>query len=70
METEYQIQQNIDKLRKGKTTIIIAHRLSTIQNADVIYVLNKGKVVAEGTHERLMAESCDYQALYGVQQVS
>jgi ABC-type multidrug transport system fused ATPase/permease subunit len=41
-ETEFQVQSNIDKLRKGKTTIIIAHRLSTIQNADVIYVLDKG----------------------------
>lgn len=64
VETEYQVQQNIDRLRKGKTTIIIAHRLSTILNADVIYVLSKGRVVAEGTHEALMAESLVYRGLY------
>jgi ABC-type multidrug transport system fused ATPase/permease subunit len=68
-ETEFLVQKNIDKLRKGKTTIIIAHRLSTIQNADVIYVLDKGKVVAEGTHESLMAESPEYKELYTFQQV-
>ncbi len=69
-ETEYRVQQNIDKLRKGKTTIIIAHRLSTIQNADVIYVLDKGSVVARGTHESLMSESPIYKDLYTFQEVS
>jgi ABC-type multidrug transport system fused ATPase/permease subunit len=69
-ETEFRVQKNIDKLRKGKTTIIIAHRLSTIQNADIIYVLDKGNVVAQGTHERLMAESTVYKELYTFQQVS
>jgi ABC-type multidrug transport system, ATPase and permease components len=63
-ETEFRVQKNIDKLRKGKTTIIIAHRLSTIQNADIIYVLDKGKVVSQGTHERLMDESAVYKKLY------
>ncbi|WBW95914.1 ABC transporter ATP-binding protein [Oceanirhabdus sp. W0125-5] len=69
-ETEYLVQKNIDKLRKGKTTIIIAHRLSTIHNADVIYVLDKGNVVAQGTHETLMSESPIYIKLYTYQQVS
>lgn len=69
-ETEFYVQKNIDKLRKGKTTIIIAHRMSTIQNADIIYVLDKGRVVAEGTHERLMTESPVYKELYNIQQVS
>jgi len=69
-ETEFQVQKNIDKLRKGKTTIIIAHRISTIQNADIIYVLDKGNVVAKGTHERLMTESPVYKELYTFQQVS
>ena len=68
-ETEFRVQKNLDKLRKGKTTIIIAHRLSTIQNADIIYVLDKGNVVAEGTHERLMTESPVYKKLYTFQQV-
>ncbi len=57
--TEYSIQQNIDMLRKGKTTIIIAHRISTIKNADVIYVLYKGSVVSSGTHDELM-EKCEF----------
>jgi ABC-type multidrug transport system fused ATPase/permease subunit len=67
-ETEFCVQKNIDKLRKGKTTIIIAHRLSTIQNADIIYVLDKGKVVAQGTHERLITDSSAYKELYAFQQ--
>lgn len=66
-ETEFLVQKNIDKLRKGKTTIIIAHRISTIQNADVIYVLDKGIVVAMGTHERLLAECGLYRELYAYQ---
>ncbi len=69
-ETEYLVQQNIDKLRKGKTTIIIAHRLSTIHNADVIYVLDKGNVVAQGTHDALMSDSPIYKELYTYQQVN
>lgn len=68
-ETEYCVQRNIDKLRKSKTTIIIAHRMSTIKNADVIFVLDKGKVIAQGTHEALMAESSTYRDLYIFQQV-
>lgn len=66
-ETEFLVQKNIDKLRKGKTTIIIAHRISTIQNADVIYVLDKGNVVVMGTHEKLLAESGVYRELYAYQ---
>lgn len=68
-ETEFCVQKNIDELRKGKTTIIIAHRISTIQNADIIYVLDKGKVVAKGTHESLMSESPIYKELYAFQQI-
>ncbi len=68
-ETEFQVQKNIDKLREGKTTIIIAHRISTIQNADMIYVLDKGHVVAQGTHERLMDKCPIYKKLYILQEV-
>lgn len=68
-ETEFQVQQNIDKLRKGKTTLVIAHRISTIINSDVIYVLDKGKVVAQGTHETLLSESPIYQELYSSKKV-
>lgn len=68
-ETEFSVQKNIDKLRKGKTTIIIAHRISTIQNADIIFVLDKGKIVAKGPHEKLMSDSPIYNELYNFQQV-
>ncbi len=69
-ETEFYVQKNLDKLRKGKTTIIIAHRMSTIQNADIIYVLDKGKVIAYGTHEKLISESTTYNELYATQSVA
>jgi ABC-type multidrug transport system fused ATPase/permease subunit len=68
-ETEFNVQKNLDKLRKGKTTIIIAHRLSTIQNADIIYVLDKGSIASQGTHERLITECAVYKELYTFQQV-
>jgi len=67
VETEYRVQNNIDKLRKGKTTIIIAHRMSTIQNADIIYVLDKGQVVAKGIHGELIIESPVYKRLFETQ---
>jgi ABC-type multidrug transport system fused ATPase/permease subunit len=62
-ETERQVQQQIDKLREGKTTIIIAHRLSTIENADIIYVLDRGEIVGGGTHEFLLQQCEVYQKL-------
>ncbi|CAF1464734.1 unnamed protein product [Adineta ricciae] len=58
------VQEALDRACKNRTTIIIAHRLSTIQNADHIYVFDKGKVVEEGTHESLMmAEGSRYQTM-------
>lgn len=63
-ETEFKVQENIDLMRKGKTTIVIAHRLSTILNADLICLIDKGQVAAKGTHESLMATSEIYQKLY------
>lgn len=59
------IQENIYKLKEeGKTIIVIAHRLSSIVAADLIYVLNKGKIVANGTHQELLKSSSYYQELY------
>ncbi|WP_257148479.1 ABC transporter ATP-binding protein [Bacillus sp. AFS073361] len=62
-ETEYYVKEALDELMKGRTTIIIAHRLSTIQNADVIMVMNEGKMVQQGTHEELMGQKGLYQKL-------
>ncbi len=56
-ETEYLIQQALDLLRKGRTTLVIAQRISTVRNADKILVLEEGKIAAEGTHKELMETS-------------
>ena len=53
--SENQIQQAIDNLKIGKTTIVIAHRLSTVENAEKIIVLKDGKIVESGTHNDLMS---------------
>lgn len=62
--TEIKIQQAFEHLMKGKTSFIVAHRLSTIQNADIIVVMNNGKIVETGTHEELMARGGFYQELF------
>ena len=69
MKSEEQIQKEIEKLASGRTTFIIAHRFSTIRMADRILVLEKGSVVADGTHEELMASSPLYRELYNKQQM-
>ena len=63
-ETESKIQQAIQFLTKGRTTIVIAHRLSTILNADKIYVISQGKVVGEGKHKELLTTSNIYKNFY------
>jgi len=63
-ETESKIQEAITQLTKNKTTIVIAHRLSTIQNAEKIYVINAGEVIAEGNHEYLLTNSEVYKNFY------
>lgn len=66
-ESEILVQQAIERLMHGRTSIVIAHRLSTIQNADVIIVLNKGEIVETGTHSQLLLTSGIYKRLYDLQ---
>ena len=66
-ETEQNVSRAIEELKQGRTTLIIAHRLSTIKNADMIYVLRKGKVIESGTHEQLLALEGSYRKMYETQ---
>lgn len=66
-ETEKKIQQGLQNMRKGRTTIIIAHRLSTIRDADKIYVLRHGRIIEEGNHESLIAQGGVYHDMYQLQ---
>ncbi|MBQ9802299.1 MAG: ABC transporter ATP-binding protein [Clostridia bacterium] len=65
--TEILIQQALDELCLGRTTIVVAHRLSTIKNADEIAVVADGKIVEQGTHEALLAQNGTYAELYRLQ---
>ena len=66
-ETEAAIQRSLDKITKNRTTLVIAHRLSTVRNADEIIVIEKGKIVENGTHETLLSLRGSYADLWRVQ---
>lgn len=66
-EAEIEVQEALDNLMKGRTTLVIAHRLSTIRNADRIIALVNGKIVEEGNHDTLMAKKGEYYRLYNLQ---
>lgn len=65
-ESERLIREAMDELSKGRTTIIIAHRLTTVQHADNTYVLKKGHIVEQGSHQQLMALNGYYHSLYSL----
>ena len=62
--TEAIVQRGMDKLMEGRTVFVIAHRLSTVMNADVIMVLDHGRIIERGSHEKLLAEKGTYYQLY------
>ncbi|MNE93618.1 Multidrug resistance ABC transporter ATP-binding/permease protein BmrA [compost metagenome] len=62
-ESEYAVQQALENLMKGRTTLIVAHRLSTVKKADMICVVSKGKIVETGTHDELLQRGGMYKTL-------
>lgn len=66
-ESEQVVQAALDVAAQGRTTIAVAHRLSSIQRADVIFVLDRGRVVEKGTHQELMAKQGRYSELVRLQ---
>ena len=62
--TEAIVQRGMDQLMEGRTVFVIAHRLSTVKNSDVIMVLDHGRIIERGSHEKLIAERGTYYQLY------
>ena len=65
--SEKLVFEALDRLMEGKTTIVIAHRLSTVRRADMIFVVNEGKIVQQGRHEELLKAGGLYAELYSLQ---
>ena len=66
-ESEYAVQRALDEALEGRTSLVIAHRLSTVRNADLILVVEDGRIVQRGTHSELLAEGGTYALLYRTQ---
>ena len=67
-QSEQLVQEALDRLMQGRTSLVIAHRLSTIQRADVILVMDKGELREQGTHEQLLSKGGIYAHLNSVQE--
>src|SRR5215207_5718451 len=68
-QTEKLIQAALDALMEGRTTFVIAHRLSTVRRADIILVMDQGRIVEQGTHEDLLARGGLYKEIHDLQLV-
>ncbi len=66
--TEQEIQDSLEEVSKGRTTVTVAHRLSTIKDADLIIVLDQGKIIEQGTHDELIAADGEYVTMWNRQQ--
>ena len=66
-QSEQLVQEALDRLSSGRTTLVVAHRLSTIQKADIIVVLNKGRIMETGTHKTLLQKNGLYARLCALQ---
>jgi len=64
VETETKIQDALQGIMRGRTSFVVAQRISTVLNADKIIVIDKGRIVAQGTHKELMLNSPVYQEIY------
>jgi len=67
METEEAIRGALERLMQGRTTFIIAHRIQSLMNADLILVMDKGRIVQSGTHDELIEQPGTYQQIYDIQ---
>ena len=66
-ETEAAIQRSLARAAQGRTTLVVAHRLSTVRHADVIHVMDAGRIVESGSHDELLEKGGAYAALWRLQ---
>jgi ABC-type multidrug transport system fused ATPase/permease subunit len=66
-DSEKAVQEALEELMKGRTTLVVAHRLSTIRNVDRIYVLINGQVAEEGSHDELLTRNGEFARIYNMQ---